>query len=64
MATDNIGVKYWQRRRSAIKWHPGDRRCCNRSVILPPTLMAQWYFGDASSKFRAYVGRYFLHHLL
>ena len=23
---------------------------------LPPTLMAQWYFGDASSKFRPYVG--------
>ncbi|MCR6679728.1 outer membrane protein OmpW, partial [Escherichia marmotae] len=23
---------------------------------LPPTLMAQLYFGDASSKFRPYVG--------
>ncbi|WP_317628498.1 OmpW family outer membrane protein, partial [Escherichia coli] len=23
---------------------------------LPPTLMAQWYFGDSGSKFRPYIG--------
>ncbi|WP_416381189.1 OmpW family outer membrane protein [Klebsiella pneumoniae] len=54
MATDNIGVSA-ARRRSAISRHRANRDYRHRHQ-LPPTLMAQWYFGDAQSKVRPYVG--------
>ncbi len=55
MATITLVWNCWQRRRSAIKSAPGDRRYCNRSSSAANTDGAV-VFGDASSKFRPYVG--------
>lgn len=56
MATDNIGVELLAatpfRHRVGLG-ATGDLATVHQ---LPPTLMAQWYFGDATSKARPYVG--------
>lgn len=56
MATDNVGIELL----AATPFHHkvGLNGVGNIASIhhLPPSLMAQWYFGDASSKIRPYVG--------
>ncbi|EOW7549918.1 outer membrane protein OmpW, partial [Escherichia coli] len=56
MATDNIGVELLAA--TPFRHKIGTRATGDIATVhhLPPTLMAQWYFGDASSKFRPYVG--------
>lgn len=48
-------MSFWLQRRSVIAWAwpTGDIATVHH---LPPTLMAQWYFGDSSSKVRPYIG--------
>ena len=56
MATDNIGVELLAATpfRHRVGLGPtGDIATVHH---LPPTLMAQWYFGDSSSKLRPYIG--------
>ncbi len=55
MATDNIGVDYWQRRRSAIKSAPGRPAILNRSPSAANTdgAVVFWW---CQHKFRPYVG--------
>jgi hypothetical protein len=56
MATDNVGVELLAATpfRHRVGLGPtGDIATVHH---LPPTLMAQWYFGDASSKVRPYIG--------
>ncbi|MXG35636.1 outer membrane protein OmpW, partial [Escherichia coli] len=56
MATENIGVELLAATpfRHRVGLGPtGDIATVHH---LPPTLMAQWYFGDASSKVRPYIG--------
>lgn len=56
MATDNIGIELL----GATPFHHKIGTAPTGDVAtvhhLPPTLMAQWYFGDSSSKLRPYVG--------
>lgn len=56
MATDNIGVELLAATpfRHKIGTATGDIATVHH---LPPTLMAQWYFGDASSKFVLTLGQ-------
>ncbi|AHE58097.1 outer membrane protein OmpW [Escherichia albertii] len=56
MATDNIGVELLAA--SPFRHKVGTATTGDIATVhhLPPTLMAQWYFGDSSSKFRPYVG--------
>ncbi len=56
MATDNIGVELLAATRSRHKVGTGPTGTIATVHQLPPTLMAQWYFGDAQSKVRPYVG--------
>lgn len=56
MASENIGVELLAATpfRHRVGTGPtGDIATLN---LLPPTLMAQWYFGDANSKARPYIG--------
>ncbi|MCE0798995.1 outer membrane protein OmpW [Buttiauxella sp. S04-F03] len=56
MVTDNIGIELLAATpfRHRVGLGPtGDLATVRQ---LPPTLMAQWYFGDAKSKVRPYVG--------
>jgi outer membrane protein len=56
MATDNVGVELLAATpfRHRVGFGPtGDIATVHH---LPPTLMAQWYFGDSSSKVRPYIG--------
>ena len=56
MATDNIGVELLAA--TPFRHKIGTATTGDIATVhhLPPTLMAQWYFGDSSSKLRPYVG--------
>ncbi|MCW2424910.1 outer membrane protein [Citrobacter farmeri] len=56
MATDNIGVELLAA--TPFRHKVGTQMTGDIATVhhLPPTLMAQWYFGDSSSKLRPYVG--------
>lgn len=56
MATDNIGVELLAATPFRHKVGTGPTGTLATVHHLPPTLMAQWYFGDASSKVRPYIG--------
>lgn len=56
MATDNIGIELLAATPFRHKIGTGDTGDIATVRHLPPTLMAQWYFGDASSKLRPYIG--------
>ncbi|MBK4715816.1 MULTISPECIES: outer membrane protein OmpW [Tenebrionibacter/Tenebrionicola group] len=57
MATDNVGIELLAatpfRHRVGLAAAGGEIATVNH---LPPSLMAQWYFGDAGSKVRPYAG--------
>lgn len=56
MATENIGIEVLAA--TPFQHKVGTQPTGEVATVhdLPPTLMAQWYFGDASSKFRPYIG--------
>jgi len=56
MATENVGIELLAA--SPFRHKVGTGPTGNIATVhhLPPTLVAQWYFGDAGSKFRPYVG--------
>ncbi|MEZ2574152.1 outer membrane protein OmpW [Buttiauxella ferragutiae] len=56
MVTDNIGIELLAA--TPFRHHVGLGPTGNIATVsqLPPTLMAQWYFGNAQSKVRPYVG--------
>lgn len=56
MVTDNIGVELLAA--TPFRHKVGLNGVGTLATVhqLPPTLMAQWYFGDANSKLRPYVG--------
>ncbi|EMM5416296.1 outer membrane protein OmpW [Citrobacter amalonaticus] len=56
MATENIGVELLAA--TPFRHKVGTQMTGDIATVhhLPPTLMAQWYFGDSSSKLRPYVG--------
>ncbi|WP_437891031.1 outer membrane protein OmpW [Phytobacter sp. V91] len=56
MATENIGIELLAA--TPFRHKVGTGPTGNIATVhhLPPTLVAQWYFGDAGSKFRPYVG--------
>jgi len=56
MATDNVGVELLAATPFRHKVGTGPTGDIATVHHLPPTLMAQWYFGDAGSKVRPYVG--------
>ncbi len=56
MATDNIGVELLAATPFRHKVGLGPMGNIATVKQLPPTLMAQWYFMDAKSKARPYVG--------
>jgi outer membrane protein len=56
MATDNVGVELLAATPFRHKVGLGPTGDIATVHHLPPTLMAQWYFGDASSKVRPYIG--------
>lgn len=56
MATDNVGVELLAATPFRHKVGTGPTGDIATVHHLPPTLMAQWYFGDAGSKLRPYVG--------
>lgn len=56
MATENVGIELLAATPFRHKVGTGPTGDIATVHHLPPTLMAQWYFGDAQSKFRPYVG--------
>lgn len=56
MATDNIGIELLAATPFRHKVGTAPTGTLATVHYLPPTLMAQWYFGDASSKVRPYIG--------
>lgn len=56
MVTDNIGIELLAA--TPFRHRVGLGATGDLATVrqLPPTLMAQWYFGDAKSKVRPYVG--------
>ncbi len=56
MVTDNFGVELLAATPFRHKVGLGPTGTLATVRQLPPTLMAQWYFGDANSKLRPYVG--------
>lgn len=56
MATENVGIELLAATPFRHKVGTGPTGDIATVHHLPPTLMAQWYFNDASSKFRPYVG--------
>ncbi|SMG11413.1 outer membrane protein [Cedecea sp. NFIX57] len=56
MVTDNIGIELLAATPFRHKVGLGPTGDLATVHQLPPTLMAQWYFGDAGSKVRPYVG--------
>ncbi len=56
MATDNIGIELVAASPFSHEVSLGDLGVIAEVHQLPPTLLAQYYFGNASSKFRPYVG--------
>lgn len=56
MVTDNIGIELLAATPFRHKVGLGATGDLATVKQLPPTLMAQWYFGDAKSKARPYIG--------
>ncbi|HAI51318.1 MAG TPA: outer membrane protein OmpW, partial [Enterobacteriaceae bacterium] len=56
MATENVGVELLAATPFQHKVGLGATGDLATVHHLPPTLMAQWYFGDSTSKARPYVG--------
>lgn len=56
MATDNIGIELVAASPFKHEVSLGDLGVIAEVNQLPPTLLAQYYFGDSGSKFRPYVG--------
>ena len=56
MATENIGIELLAATPFRHKVGTGPTGDIATVHHLPPTLMAQWYFGDAQSKLRPYIG--------
>lgn len=56
MATDNVGVELLAATPFRHKVGTGPTGDIATVHQLPPSLMAQWYFGDASSQVRPYIG--------
>ncbi|WP_455424669.1 outer membrane protein OmpW [Dryocola sp. LX212] len=56
MVTDNIGIELLAATPFRHKVGLGPTGDLATVRQLPPTLMAQWYFGDAKSKVRPYIG--------
>lgn len=56
MATDNVGVELLAATPFRHKVGTGPTGDIATVHHLPPSLMAQWYFGDSSSKVRPYIG--------
>ena len=56
MATENIGVELLAATPFEHKVGLGATGQLATVHHLPPTLMAQWYFGDSKSKIRPYLG--------
>ncbi|MCS3430157.1 outer membrane protein OmpW [Klebsiella sp. BIGb0407] len=56
MVTDNFGVELLAATPFRHRVGLGPTGTIATVRQLPPTLMAQWYFGDATSKLRPYVG--------
>lgn len=56
MVTDNIGIELLAATPFRHRVGLGPTGTLATVRQLPPTLMAQWYFGDATSKVRPYVG--------
>ncbi|MBJ3815555.1 outer membrane protein OmpW [Shimwellia pseudoproteus] len=56
MATDNIGIELLAA--TPFRHKVGLKETGTLATVkqLPPTLMAQWYFGGADSKLRPYIG--------
>lgn len=56
MATENVGVELLAA--TPFRHRVGTQATGDIASVhqLPPTLMAQWYFGDANTKVRPYVG--------
>jgi len=56
MATENVGIELLAASPFRHKVGTGPTGTIATVHHLPPSLVAQWYFGDAGSKFRPYVG--------
>lgn len=56
MVTDNIGIELLAATPFSHKVGLGPTGDLATVKQLPPTLMAQWYFGDAKTKARPYIG--------
>lgn len=56
MATENIGIELLAASPFRHKVGTGPTGTIATIQHLPPSLVAQWYFGDAGSKFRPYIG--------
>ncbi|WP_435945300.1 outer membrane protein OmpW [Dryocola sp. BD586] len=56
MVTDNLGIELLAATPFRHKVGLGATGDLATVKQLPPTLMAQWYFGDAKSKARPYIG--------
>lgn len=56
MATENIGVELLAATPFRHRVGTGPTGDIATVRHLPPTLMAQWYFGDSQSKWRPYLG--------
>lgn len=56
MATENVGVELLAATPFRHKVGTGPTGDIATVHHLPPTLMAQWYFGDATTKLRPYIG--------
>lgn len=56
MATDNVGIELLAATPFRHKVGLAETGTLATVKQLPPTLMAQWYFGDAKSKVRPYIG--------
>lgn len=56
MVTDNIGIELLAATPFRHKVGLGETGNLATVRQLPPTLMAQWYFGEAKSKARPYIG--------
>lgn len=56
MATENVGIELLAA--TPFRHRVGTEATGDLATVhhLPPTLMAQWYFGDANSKVRPYIG--------
>jgi outer membrane protein len=56
MTTENVGIELLAASPFRHKVGTGPTGTIATIQHLPPSLVAQWYFGDAGSKFRPYIG--------